>query len=78
MVEGAMKFSAGDVSVAVTGVAGPGGGTGDKPVGLVHFAAAMKGSPTIVETRRFGNIGRLRVRQESIEVALNLLLRRIG
>ncbi len=78
MAEGALKFSSGDVSVAITGIAGPGGDTTEKPVGLVHFAASLNSFPTIVETRRFGSIGRSLVRLESVEVALNLLLRRIG
>ena len=76
MAEGALARSGAQVTVSVTGVAGPGGGTGAKPVGLVHFAAA---GPTglIHEERRFGDIGRDQVRLESVRVALGLLIDRI-
>ena len=73
MAEGAIANSRAQVSVAVTGVAGPGGGTEAKPVGLVHFAAARRGYATEMETRRFGDIGRDEIRMASVEVALNLL-----
>lgn len=77
MAEGALARSAAAVSVAVTGIAGPGGGSADKPVGLVHFAAA---GPTglIHLERRFGDIGREAVRLESVRAALRLLLDRVG
>lgn len=78
MAEGAIANSSAQVSVAVTGVAGPGGGTEAKPVGLVHFAAARRGGATEMETRRFGDIGRHEIRMASVEVALNLLRRVIG
>ncbi len=75
MAEGALMHSLADVSVAITGVAGPGGGGAEKPVGLVHFAAARKGYATIAQECRFGEIGRYAVRMASVEVALKLLLR---
>ena len=77
MAEGALARSAAQVSVAITGVAGPGGGTADKPVGLVHFAAAGPDGLVHVE-HRFGDIGRDAVRLDSVRVALGLLLDRIG
>ncbi|HYD26678.1 CinA family protein [Brevundimonas sp.] len=77
MAEGALARSGGQVSVSVTGVAGPGGGSADKPVGLVHFAAAGPSGLVHVE-RRFGDIGRERVRLDSVRTALELLLDRIG
>jgi nicotinamide-nucleotide amidase len=77
MAEGALARSAAQVSVAVTGVAGPGGGSADKPVGLVHFAAAGPRGRVHVE-RRFGDIGREAVRLASVRVALDLLLDRLG
>lgn len=77
MAEGATARSAASVSVAVTGVAGPGGGTDDKPVGLVHFAAVGPAGTIHVE-HRFGDLGRDWVRLESTRVALDLLLDRIG
>jgi nicotinamide-nucleotide amidase len=77
MAGGSLERSSAQVSVAVTGVAGPGGGTADKPVGLVHFAAAGPGGLIHVE-HRFGDIGREAVRLDSVRVALGLLLDRIG
>ena len=75
MAEGAIANSKADLSVAVTGIAGPGGGSPEKPVGLVHFAAARRGGATDTEVRRFGDIGRHKIRMESVEVALPLLRR---
>ena len=77
MAEGALVRSTARVSVSVTGVAGPGGGSTDKPVGLVHFAAAGPAGLIHVE-HRFGDIGREAVRLDSVRVALQLLLDRIG
>jgi nicotinamide-nucleotide amidase len=77
MAQGALVHSGAAVSVAVTGIAGPGGGSPDKPVGLVHFAAAGPVGLIHVE-RRFGDIGREAVRLASVRVALELLLDRVG
>jgi nicotinamide-nucleotide amidase len=77
MAQGAVARSRAQVSVAITGIAGPGGGSDDKPVGLVHFAASGPTGVVHVE-RRFGDIGREAVRLESVRVALGLLLDRIG
>lgn len=78
MAEGALRHAPADISVAITGVAGPGGGSPEKPVGLVHFAAARKGGPTIAAEHRFGDIGRSNIRTAAVEVALSLLHRQIG
>jgi nicotinamide-nucleotide amidase len=72
MAEGAIANSAADVAVAVTGVAGPGGGTPSKPVGLVHCAAARKGHPTLHRVLRLGDIGREEVRLETVRVAVGM------
>lgn len=77
MAEGAAARSNVPLSVSVTGVAGPGGGSRDKPVGLVHFAAIGPAGVVHAE-RRFGDLGREGVRLESVRVALGLLLERIG
>jgi nicotinamide-nucleotide amidase len=77
MAEGAVANSRAAVSVAITGIAGPGGGSADKPVGLVHFAAAGPAGVIHVE-KRFGDIGREEVRLASVGVALDLLLDRVG
>lgn len=73
MAEGARRQSDAQVTVSVTGVAGPGGGTADKPVGLVHFASAGPHGVIHVE-HRFGDIGREAVRLESVRQALDMLL----
>jgi nicotinamide-nucleotide amidase len=77
MAAGAVSRSSARVSVSVTGVAGPGGGSPDKPVGLVHFAAAGPDGMVHVE-HRFGDIGREAIRLASVRVGLGLLLDRIG
>jgi nicotinamide-nucleotide amidase len=78
MAEGALRASKADIAVSVTGVAGPGGGSAEKPVGLVHLAAARKGGATLHRECRFGDIGRDLVRLESVEVALALLWQALG
>lgn len=77
MARGAVEQSDAAMSVAITGVAGPGGGSDDKPVGLVQFAAMGPGGLVHVE-RRFGDIGREAVRRASVEQALEMLLERLG
>ena len=77
MAEGARAASPADLAVAVTGVAGPGGGTPEKPVGLVWFATAMRGAETRSTERRFDDLGRRAVRLEATRTALQLLLERL-
>ncbi|HEY4076083.1 MAG TPA: CinA family protein [Rhizomicrobium sp.] len=72
MAQGALAHSKANIAVAITGVAGPGGGSDDKPVGLVHIAAA-RGEKCIHRECRFGDIGRTEVRLASVEVALELM-----
>ena len=73
MAAGALKNSQADLSVAITGIAGPGGGTKEKPVGLVYFAAASRDGRQAARSRRYGKIGRGRVRQRSVAEAIELL-----
>lgn len=73
MAAGALEHSRADVAVSITGVAGPGGGSAEKPVGLVHFACARRNGPTVHVERRFGDMGRAAVRKASVEQALELL-----
>jgi nicotinamide-nucleotide amidase len=75
MAEGAVENSHAHMAVAVTGVAGPGGGTPLKPVGLVHIAAHRENRNILHEAHRFGDIGRSEVRLKSVEAALLLLQR---
>lgn len=74
MALGAVMRSRASASVSITGVAGPGGGSEEKPVGLVHFAAVGPSGVVVHVERRFGDIGREAVRLESVRVALALLL----
>lgn len=74
MAQGALRASGAGLAIAVTGVAGPGGGTADKPVGLVHFAAARRGGATVCKAVRFGDLGRGEVRAQSVRVALTMML----
>ena len=73
MVQGALLHSHADLAVAVTGIAGPGGGSAEKPVGLVHVAAARKGGKTLHRECRFGDIGREAVRIATVDTALEML-----
>src|ERR1700753_905246 len=75
MAEGAVENSNAHIAVAVTGVAGPGGGTPLKPVGLVHIAACRDRRSILHEANRFGDIGRSEIRLKSVEAALLLLQR---
>ena len=78
MAQGALARSKAGIAVAVTGVAGPGGGTPDKPVGLVWFGVARAGFPVHAEQRQFGDIGRDRVRRETVRTALDLVLQELA
>ena len=73
MAKGALVHSLADIAVSVTGIAGPGGGSPEKPVGLVHFAAASKRGALIHREKRFGEIGRTQVRDASVVEALAML-----
>ncbi|MEA2937550.1 MAG: nicotinamide-nucleotide amidase [Alphaproteobacteria bacterium] len=72
MATGALAHAPVDLAVAITGIAGPGGGSPGKPVGLVHFAAGARGA-LIHRERRFGDIGRTQVRVASVVEALAML-----
>ena len=77
MAEGALAHSSADVAVSVTGIAGPGGGTATKPVGLVHLACARKGHDTLHERRIFtGDRGA--VRMSAVKAALKLIERSLA
>lgn len=73
MAEGALAHSRADAAVAVTGVAGPDGGTPEKPVGLVHLAAARHGYPTLHREMHYAG-NRTAVRTATARTALEMLL----
>jgi nicotinamide-nucleotide amidase len=73
MALGALERSRATVALAITGIAGPGGGSPDKPVGTVCFAWARKDRPASAETRHFAG-DREAVRRQSVEHALERLL----
>jgi len=74
MCEGALEHSNADLTVSVTGVAGPGGGTEDKPVGTVHVAVASPNSTTSHALLQFGDIGRENIRHKTMLAAFSMLL----
>ena len=73
MARGALGHASADIVVSITGIAGPGGGSAEKPVGLVHFAAGDRNGRLIHRERRFGDIGRSEVRRLSVLEALSML-----
>jgi nicotinamide-nucleotide amidase len=73
MARGALGNANADLAVAITGIAGPGGGSADKPVGLVHFAAASRSGALTHREMRYGNVGRSEVRHKSVLQALAML-----
>jgi len=73
MAAGALSESGADLAVAVTGIAGPGGGSDDRPIGLVHIAAAHRSGDIVHQKNLFGDIGRSAIRQASLIKALDLV-----
>lgn len=73
MAEGALTHSRADIAVSVTGVAGPGGGSAEKPVGLVCFAVARRDDAAKPSRQTYGDIGRGAVREESVAEAFALV-----
>ena len=75
MAAGALKNSKAGIALAVTGIAGPDGGSADKPVGLVWFGMALEGKPTVTEKMIFENRGRDFIRRETVKHALRMGLK---
>ncbi len=73
MAEGALKNSNADIAVSCTGVAGPGGGTKTKPVGLVHVAAARADTATYHERCLFDDLGRRAIREATVKVIFEII-----
>lgn len=78
MAEGALRNSRADIAVSVTGVAGPGGGTHTKPVGLVHIACARRGKDTVHQRHLFADRGRGWIRQETVAQAFRIMAQQAG
>jgi nicotinamide-nucleotide amidase len=74
MAAGALAHSRAGIAVSVTGIAGPGGGSAEKPVGLVWFGLAVKGLPPVAERRLFEDRGRAFIREETVRHALEMSL----
>lgn len=74
MAFGALEHADVDLAVAITGIAGPGGATPGKPVGLVHFAVAARDGRITHREQRFGAVGRANVRQQAVIEALKMLI----
>ncbi len=77
MAEGVLRLSGTGMTVAVTGISGPGGGTAEKPVGLVHFASAMRNGDTVHDRQVFSG-DRTKVRGDTVTAALRLLANRLA
>jgi nicotinamide-nucleotide amidase len=75
MAVGAIANSRAGIALSVTGIAGPDGGSADKPVGLVWFGLAMKGAEPRAAQRIFENRGRDFIRRESVRAALEMALK---
>jgi nicotinamide-nucleotide amidase len=75
MAAGALKNSRAGIALAVTGIAGPDGGSEEKPVGLVWFGMALTGRPVLTEKQQFLNLGRDFIRRETVKHALNMGLK---
>ena len=73
MAQGALRHSRADFAVSITGIAGPDGGSAEKPVGLVHFACTGPGGAVVAVERRYGALSRTKIRLASVETALDML-----
>ncbi len=73
MAQGVSKVSGAQIGVGITGIAGPGGATEKKPVGMVCFGFCINGK-TVTYTEQFGEIGRNQVRKSSVEFVFKTLL----
>lgn len=78
MAEGALEESRANISIAITGIAGPGGGTAMKPVGTVHLACARENQAIMHEMLQLGDIGRSEVRMATLDAALTLIQQQIS
>jgi nicotinamide-nucleotide amidase len=73
MAKGALAHASVDLAISITGIAGPTGAVPGKPIGLVYFCAASRSGRVIAHDRKYGDIGRAKVRSESVLQALAML-----
>lgn len=73
MAEGVLRHSPADLALSVTGIAGPDGGSAQKPVGLVHFGFMRRGRPAESVEKRFGDLGRKGIRLASVKQAVEFI-----
>jgi nicotinamide-nucleotide amidase len=73
MAKGALAHASVDLAVSITGIAGPTGAVPGKPIGLVYFCAASRSGRVIAHDRKYGDIGRTKVRDRSVLQALSML-----
>ena len=73
MAKGALAYASVDLAISITGIAGPTGALRGKPIGLVYFCAASRSGRVIAHDRKYGDIGRSKVRQQSVLQALAML-----
>ena len=78
MVLGALQHSRAEIAVAITGIAGPGGGSETKPVGLVYLGCASRNGEVVISKQKFGDAGRQNVRRAALVEALALLQGAVG
>jgi nicotinamide-nucleotide amidase len=73
MAQGALRHSRAGLAISITGIAGPGGGSAGKPVGLVHFACCGKDAAIVKREEMFGPVGRTAIRNLSVTLALDMI-----
>ena len=78
MAAGALEHSHAGITLSVTGIAGPDGGSPGKPVGLVWFGLAVKGKPVVAEKQLFADLGRNYIRRETVRHALTMGIEALG
>jgi nicotinamide-nucleotide amidase len=78
MAEGILRKSGSEIGISITGIAGPGGGSDDKPVGLVHMAVCRRSVGISHHECRFGLLARNTIQIEAVRTALQLLMARVA
>lgn len=77
MAQNTFDMTSAHLTIAVSGIAGPGGGSAEKPAGTVHMATCMEGGAIEHIKQSFGDIGRTEVRMATVDAAMDMLLKRL-